>query len=605
MALRFLRSNAAGAAAPNAQGSVSLLVLDEGPGASALTALVEGLPGSKRLDAVRLLRERAPSFSREFADFIAELSRANHGPDWWTLSLPGKNPLTLPLPARALALSVIVETAAALPPHGELWVCSNDDALTSATRGWAGGRGLPFTAPPPRLPELKPLFNRIAPLGPLTAFARALWSLTLSRLLCPVPPLNGSLLVFFTFLGNSSIDSHGRYTDVFFGKLIDEASRRGFRPLVWGTAARGAAAVHARRVSGDGPAVTPLDRFLNWNALWPILLKALRLRASGYALRGKATLGELDLTDLVRAELDDNLRSGRYFTDLWYGACARALLETSNPRALIYPFENLARERSMLAEFRSRAPKTVLVGYQHASMTPNHLNLLMGRGEVDALPLPDRIVTTGETTLERLREWGRFPGSLLRAGCALRQSPPRPADAGLRNDSPRFRLLAAAATSVEELARILRLLDEAYGTNPPTWLEITIRPHPLFPLASGLASSGPVRFSYRDGSSGALAERIREADAVAYVSSTAGIEALAHGVPAICLDLGHPFGIDPIEGVAGFKWTARDGTQLRSAVESIRSLSAEERGRRGAIARDWAARYLTPPSPAAFEAFFP
>ena len=154
------------------------------------------------------------------------------------------------------------------------------------------------------------------------------------------------------------------------------------------------------------------------------------------------------------------------------------------------------------------------------------------------------------------------------------------------------------------MAGILRLLDDAYGGGLPAGLEIILRPHPLFPLSSGLTLSGPVRFSYRDGSAGPLSERIREADAVAYVSSTAGIEAAANGAAAVCLDLGHPFGIDPMSDVSELKWTARTGEELRAVVEAARALPLEERERRRGAAKAWAASYLAAPSPASLEAFF-
>lgn len=604
MALRFLRSDSVTPPAADVRGPVVLMILDDSEGARRARRLVASLEGGRTLDAVALLRSRAPSFSREFADFIAEMSRVNNSPDWWALSLPGKNPLTLPLAARALALDIIAEQAAALPEGGELWVCSDDDVLAAAAERWAHAKETGFTAAP-RRPGFARRLKRLAPLGPLAGLVRAALSLLSSRRLSRgVPPPGARSVVFFTFFGAGSFDAAGRYRDMFFGDLINEAVRRGLSPVVWGAAARGAAADYARRGAADGPVVfLPLDSFLNWGGLWRVFCRAVSVRANGYPLRGEKTLGGLDLTDLLLDELDENLNTSRYFSDLWYGACAEALLRKVTPQTLYYPFENLARERSFLPVFRERAPSARLIGYQHASLTCNHLNFLLGRGEKNILPLPDLIVTTGAVTRDFLRDWGRFPENLLRVGCALRQEPAK-ADAGRAPDQKCFRLLVAAATSAAELAGILRLLDEAYGEDAPPWLEIILRPHPLFPLAAGLALNGPVRFTYLDGSRGPLSERIREADAVAYVSSTAGIEAAANGAASICLDLGHPFGIDPMAGVPELKWTASGGDELRAVIEAARALLPEERERRRAAAKSWAASYLAAPSPAALEAFF-
>lgn len=555
--------------------------------------------------AVALLRAEAPAFTAAFADWIGDLNRANAGPDWWTLTLPGKIPLTLPLPARALALRLIDARAAAMPARAELRVVTDDAVLRRQLEAWARERGHEFSAEAMPGPGLKDNLNRLTPLGPLAGAARLAWSrLWAGRLAARAPEPGKPVAAFFTLAGPNSVDAAGLYKDLFFGPLIDEANRRGYAPLIWAAAPKRARETFRRLESAYGPApILPLDAWLPWTALLRTVARALRARLGGLGWTGNSRLGGLDLSVLIEEELATNARSSRLVSDLWYEACAEAFFARIKPAVLFYPFENLARERAILGAARRLSPDTRLIGCQHAALTLNHLNLKLGRGEEEVLPLPDKVVCMGGPSRDFLRDWAGFPDRLLAVGCALRQSPP-PASTPAPRANGRFHLLVAAATSVEELEAMLNALEEAYGKSIPDWLDIVVRPHPLFPLETGLARTGPLKVRFRDGSGEPLAAQLAWADAVAYASSTVGAEALSFGRPVIALDQGHWFGIDPFEGFTDFRWTAGTGREMRARVEEIRAMPDAERAERAERGRAWAGRFLPAPTPAGLESYF-
>ncbi|HAZ07902.1 MAG TPA: hypothetical protein DCZ01_05105 [Elusimicrobia bacterium] len=555
--------------------------------------------------AVALLRAEAPMFAAAFADWIGNLNRANAGPRWWTLTLPGKIPLTLPLPSRALALRLIDARSAAMPARVELRVVTDDAALTRQLEAWARERGHEFHAQAMPGPGLKEALNRLTPLGPLAGAARLAWSRlwaggSATRATEPGKPV----AAFFTLAGPNSVDDAGRYQDLFFGPLIDEARRRGYAPLIWAAVPKRARQTLRRLKSARGPdPILPLDAWLPWTALAGTAARALRARRNGLRWTGNPRLDGIDLTVLIEEELAADARSSRLVSDLWYETCAEAFFMRVKPSVLFYPFENLARERAILGAARRLSPGTRLIGCQHAALTLSHLNYKLGRGEEEVLPLPDKIVCMGAQSRDFLRDWGGFPDRLLAVGCALRQTPP-PASAPAPRADGRFRLLLASATSMSELTDMLRTLEQAYGENAPDWLDVVIRPHPLFALKTALALTGPLKVRFRDGSGEPLAEQLAWADAVAYASSTVAAEALAFGRPVIGLDQGHWFGIDPLEGFTDFRWTARTGRELRARVADIRALPAAERAERAERARAWAGRFLPAPTPAGLESYF-
>lgn len=572
----------AGAAWPERPGPRRLLVLDEGPAADALTG-----GASSRADGVPLSGEAAESFAREYADFVAALSRANACPLWWGLTLPGKNPVASRLPRRCRAWILAAGEIEALR-EGVLAVVCADPVMGAGIAALARRSGHDAAGTPRAARGWKAEINRLLPTGPVFGFLRALAAHARARAALdwrPEPGVRYALVA--TLLNHQSFGPDGRYRDTYFGDLPGRLAAAGRRPLVLGPiTADFSRTLRRLALVADHPPVVPWEYFLGPRGLAGALVRALSVRLFGLKPKGSMVFCGRDVAALVEAELREDAASSRLFSNLCFDGAMRAALRTFPAESLHYPFENRAWERMLILAFRESVPGAPVVGYQHASLTPNHLNFVLGAGEAELLPLPDRIATMGEVTRETMLKRGRFPSGLLETSCALRQaaaSAPRTGPGASR------RVLVTLATGVAQYAAALRLLDEAFSGGGP---EIRLRPHPEFPLAAGLALSGPVRFAFSDDAGRPLEEALAWADVVVYVSSTLGFEAARLGIPVVRLTLDDFLSTDPLEGFDAMRWTAGDGTGLRRALAEIAALGEPALDARRAEARAYGERYF-------------
>lgn len=571
------------AAWPDRPGPRRLLILDEGPAAAALRSGADAeAPG------VPLTGEAGETFARDYADFIAALSRANASPLWWGLTLPGKNPVASRLPRRCRAWTLAAGEIEALH-EGVLVVICADPIVGAEILALARRAGYDAAATPRSARGWKAAVNRLLPTGPLLGFLRALAAHACVRAALDWRPEPGARYALMaTLLNHQSFGPDGRYRDTYFGDLPARLAAAGRRPLVLGPiTADFARTLRRLALIEDHPPVIPWEYFLGPRALARVLARALSVRLFGPAPRGAMVFRGRNVSPLVAAELREDAASSRLFSNLGFDAAMRAALRVLPAESLHYPFENRAWERMLLLAFRQALPVAPVVGYQHASLTPNHLNFVLGADETALLPLPDRIATLGEITRETMIRRG-FPAALLETACALRQAP---APAPRRGPCAAKRVLVTLATSPAEYAAALSLLDAAFADSGP---EIRLRPHPEFPLSAGLSLSGPVRFTYADDAGRPLDESFAWADAVVYVSSTLGLEAVRRGLPVVRLELDDFLSTDPLEGFDVLRWTARDGAGLRAALAAVAALGEAELDGRRAEARAYAERYFRP-----------
>lgn len=470
-------------------------------------------------------------FARAYADWTAELSRRNQSALWWAHAAPSKNPVSSMLPRRV----------------------------------WLRASGLPDERP---AATWKDAANRWLPTGPLWGFLRSCRRAVAARRF-PFPNTSRRWTVVATLLNHQSFLPDGTYRDTYFGELPAKLKD----VLVVGPVTHD----YERTMERLKFPVLPWDRFAGLGDLLSCLGECLRARLFGLSA-DVPTFRGLDVSDLVREELAANARSSRLFSDRWYYWCAKAALRRLSPAKLIYPFENRAWERMLALAFREKS--VPVVGYQHASMTPNHVNYILGEGELEILPLPDLIVTMGEVTRQRLLERGRFPASRVVAGCALRQAP---APAPRAGRCPAKKVLLTLATSVEEYRAALSVMEKVTGA------EIVARPHPEFSIEKTTLRVEP---------SWTLEQAFDWADVVVYASSTLGLEAVRRGIPAVYLELSDFLSMDPMEGFDDLKWKARTPEQLSSVLSEIASADLEARR---AKARAYADRYFKAADAASLE----
>jgi hypothetical protein len=519
-----------------------------------------------------------------FVDWLGRMNAANASPSWWAHTTSAKNLLASPFGNAVfdlLGLRLTLEARA----EPRIGIVGASDAQAAVIRRLAGDGSMQVTdrRAARRHPGLVRLRLWVQCLRAVGAWAWWLRSMRSSA---------RADVRLFTYVDAGFRDGN----DAFFGPLSDLLTRRdppascehhaflhgthrGIVPLL-----RGAARFRYSPLYGELELIDFVDA----------LREALEAAAQVDRWPSPALLEGLDLEPLFREALRQDVAGGAYYAVLLVHRAARRLAARMRPAVFLYPFENKTLEKLLLLGLREGNPGGRIVGYQHTSVTPRHTTLLFGPGEAERTPLPDVVVTTGEVTRDYLEANGRYPAGLLNAGCALRQ-PQRQVLPRRKADKNAHVLLVLSSSTAELIEATRRLLE--VGTLEPEW-QLAIRPHPEFPLSrlpESLRSAALARA--RDLSGTPLEENLLWADAVAYASSTAALEALMAGRPVINLDLGEPLEVDPVLEPPPFHWRARSAQDLADAVREILALGDEGFAQRRDAARAFTERYLRPPTP--------
>ena len=536
-------------------------------------------------EALRPHRERLRA---AFVDWLGGLNAANASPAWWAHNTSAKNLLSSRFGnavLELLALRLLLERD--VGPR--LGVVGASAAQAEALRRLAAASGGTLRV---RGAVARPSGGLPLPLSLVARAARSLaaWALHLRSARSAV-----NADVHLLTYADAAFRDGG---DAFFGPLAAKLAER-VPPLT---------CAHHAWIHGEARVVAPMLARASRFAYAPMLaelhaadfLRALRPAFAAAARLARwpspPALEGLDLEPLLRASLREDLASGNYYAALLLRPAARRLASRAKPALFLYPYENKALEKMLLLGLREGHPGARIVGYQHTAVTPRHATLLFAPGEAERTPLPDRIATLGGVTRDWLEANGRYPPGLLVEACALRQAPPF-ALARRSRSAESVRVLFVLSSSLAELARAARWLLEAARLRPH-W-EFALRPHPEFPLA-GLPA--PLRSALaqraRDLAGTPLRENLEWCDAVAYASSTAGLEALGAGRPVVNLDFGELLDVDPVLEAVPLHSRAADPVAMVEALERGAALGDEDYARGRDAARAFVDRYLRAPTPA-------
>jgi hypothetical protein len=128
--------------------------------------------------------------------------------------------------------------------------------------------------------------------------------------------------------------------------------------------------------------------------------------------------------------------------------------------------------------------------------------------------------------------------------------------------------------SVEKSARLINFIH-AGGIHPGKY-HVTLSPHPCNPIEVLIPL---LDFKYEDNFpifTGRLQESFRANDLVIYHGTTAGLDALANGLPVINVEFDDFISVDPLFDFNDFKWTVERPEELADAIEKVYALSDED-----------------------------
>lgn len=226
---------------------------------------------------------------------------------------------------------------------------------------------------------------------------------------------------------------------------------------------------------------------------------------------------------LLREWWKDRWRSS-YFLFRVFFQCMLRFLETEQFAALIYPYENQPWEKMLVLSARARGMMTI--GYYHsAGLGRFLLQYFHGVGEIDFLPLPDLIVTSGPYAHELLGTGGTPPDRLVMGGSLRFQylwhyNEPVPT---LSSGDP-VRILVATPLNLALARHLLYALRRAFPDGGRAeGVEFAVKSHPMCPVSEE-SLRWPATIV-----AGTFEEAIRPCAVVISSGSSTGMEALAMG----------------------------------------------------------------------------
>ncbi|HEY2602620.1 MAG TPA: hypothetical protein VGI67_13770, partial [Thermoleophilaceae bacterium] len=538
-----------------------------------------------------------------YIDWIGELSLANESLDWWASELAAKNPFMLlynRICALAAARSLIADGLTSA-----LVVCSSS-ALASGVLDFARENGVEASAIAPgeepasgrREGAAARLVDVLARHAPPSALARLPGPAR--RGLDAAPSYRRRLLerlgargdirfggqgsaLLFTWVDARSLAPDGSYRDPHFGSLPRLLRDAGQRVAYVPHFLPGAEVepVARRLLHTDETMIFP-ELFLDDAALGDCRARAERFAPT---IPDHAELGRVPVTALAREQIE-SLR-WMHAIVLSYATVVRGLvLAGVRPERVFFPYEGHSWEQVVCWAFRNHAPGTKLVGYDNVNFSRLALSMYPAASEYGHRPLPDHVVTNGETFRRVLEEEG-FPHESIRVGCALRheylsseQRKPPPAHAG----GGATRVLVATSIDSGQSVELIELALAAFAGVDGH--RVVVKLHPAVDRPTVLALLGPAaRAPNVEFDDAPMPEQLERADVLLYKYTVVCYEALAHGVPCVFVKSETGLDLDQLEPFPDLRRSARTPAELRAAVSELTSMAGDERA-------DWERRAL-------------
>lgn len=515
-------------------------------------------------------------FFRNYIDLIGKIGQRYNSVYWWATITASKNRFTNTIIPLLHQLNIIEDLVEHMP-YKKLIIINPPEALTRAIKKLLKNKGIEWVT----FETKRTVLHRYV-ISNLRFLARAfLFVLRMGykryysrKILGKVfeSKINKGIpyYVIKTFIYNKSFDDKGGYNDSFFGVLPEYIGRR--KDLIIIANILGDYRECTRKIKENKDfIIIPIEFLFSY---YEIVLTAIKVLLNRVKLKEEATFFAKDVSDIVNAELF------LYYEDTWilydflHYYAIKNLARRVSVDTFLLTYENTPWEKMCVMALRKYSPESKIIGYQHNVIPLAAANMFISKFEKDIIPIPDKIITTGEFTRHILQRYGSMDKEKIVTGCALRYENLFHIKVKKRSF---LRTILVALLGVPEESKMVNYIVSEMKDNAS--FKVIIRPHPALPyemiedkILYDLKDF-PF-FSLSNGSS--LEDEIDKSDVVIYSGSTVGVEALMMGKPIIHFDAGHVFSFDPLFECKDFKWTVTESESLLKAIELIYRLSDEE-----------------------------
>lgn len=561
---------------------------------------------------------RQESILRDHIDVIGKLSEWNgHIPHWWTTDISSKNvyrtPL-LPLLREFTEYNDAIEVAKdrgarTLFIFGVSWPVIIAMRQAAFEGGW-------------RLRELYMPGSRA--LAVMQGKVRAWSGLSKSAVSIikeiaitgrsygnqAVPVEQGQpVYLIKSFVYPDSFDGYGKFKDPFFGRLAEhltEALKDKVRviSIVLGFSEKPDCYKKLRQCLPN--VVIPLESMLRYRDVAKHLVHlSLMVLLRPFKVKGKIRFLRHDITGL----LHELLSSGGWripFYQYIYCAAGKRLVKKYSIAACAITHESNPWERAFITGLKKCAPQVRIIGYQHSVIHLASANMFQSSSELDILPMPDIVLTTGDMPTNILRRFGAVPAERINTSCALRYDCPTYNHRFLKSElagHSRLRILVALCGVIETMGLVRYTIDQARVAQN---IDFLVRAHPVLPFDQLKLSEDDLRNmpdNIRVSKDSTVMDDVMECDLVLYWGSSVSLEGIRLGRPVIHFHQDDFLSYDPLFELTEFKWVVNPQDSITKVVEKIRSISDNEFDRLQDSARRYVIAYHNPVSIEALSPF--
>jgi len=572
------------------EGPVRYVVLSSEAKSAACERILGALPQSISVPERNILDDNA--FIREYSLFLAGINGVNSSRTWYAMYFTNKNPILTPL-CRNVYDFMISKVFCGVSGGGVSVVVSSNTAVCSFVKSWAERRNVAAAVKvngKSDMPAALKILVRIA-----YDKMRLLGRIIAAKMMFKKPARAKLDFLILTQFEKNAFKDNGSFKDAYFERLSEYLRSKKRKFVTCGFAPYSFRNVLKKKNGTMPHELMPLELFLNIFTIGKIstevfswYLKKKRDLKGSFIFMGE------DIKALICSEIDRSYVSGEVFMNTMVYHSVKNMLEVFSAGRMIYPFENRSWEKMAVIAARDSGDVKTIAGYQHASLTPKHINFYFGDGEISYTPFPDKVISMGKVSYNLMKDVFGIPERYLGTGCALRQAADVLAPSGTPGAAGKtVRVFVPLASDVDEYVNMLKFIDAAALSFRGKY-EIVIRPHPAIEFESALKIYTPENFTYIIETGKSIKESIAEAGVVLYASSTLGIEALAAGVPVIYADFGAFLNSDPLNWFRAYKWSCSDPNNLEITISLALSGDDRHSERERADARQYAADYFYP-----------
>ncbi len=297
------------------------------------------------------------------------------------------------------------------------------------------------------------------------------------------------------------------------------------------------------------------------------------------------------------------------FSDYLYYHAALRIAKKYQIKVCYLTYEGNHWERMFIMGLKEICSNIEVIGYQHSTIPQSAAGVFISKKEVNIIPHPDRVVTTGAKATQILSENSFFPQEKIKTGCALRYQYLYELNYKVTKQiGEKYIILVALEAAIEASELFLYTIKQAEISNSIIFI---VRPHPAFPIETMLDIIG---MSYCELPHNVeiskfihVVDDIERSDAILYWGSTVSLEALMMGKPVISFNMNNMLSFDPLSllNFSGLRWTVDSNIPVHDIISQILYMNNDEFLLKANAGRENIEQYFREQTVDSMQAFLP